>query len=68
MAWSSSKWAKYSVLELVALEKDASAKGQKQRVEEIRYAITNKLAEKRAVDGDPVPTSGYSGRQSKRRR
>lgn len=31
-------------------------------------AITRKVAERRAAAGNPVPTSGYSGRQTNRRR
>lgn len=36
--------------------------------EALAWAITVKLAEKRAAEGNPVPTTGYSGRMSKRRR
>lgn len=37
------------------------------KFEDIARAVTWRLADKRAAEGDPVPTSGYSGRQSKRR-
>ena len=68
MKWNQARWAKFTLQELTTLEAEACRQGQRQKAEEIRYAITDKLAQKRAAAGDPVPTNGYSGRQSKRRR
>jgi hypothetical protein len=39
----------------------------RKRLDKIAWEITYLLAEKRAANGDPVPTNGYSGRNSNRR-
>ena len=69
MAWNASKWSeRFTLKELVTLEAEATRLGKRQRIDELRWAITFKLAEARTQRGDPVPTNGYSGRNSKRRR
>ena len=40
----------------------------RRKLDAITRQITHNLAEARAARGDPVDASGYSGRQSKRRR
>jgi hypothetical protein len=40
----------------------------RKKLDEIARAITSNLREKRRLAGDPVDDSGYSGRQSNRRR
>ena len=40
----------------------------RKKLDEIAMAITDNIADARAAAGDPVPTAGYSGRQSNRRR
>lgn len=67
MAFNAGRLSEYSMDQLVKMEKEASAKGRKSRVDELRWAITYKLAEARAQSGNPVPTNGYSGRNAKRR-
>jgi hypothetical protein len=42
-------------------------KSASRKLDAIGWAITYKLADKREAVGDPVPTNGYSGRQSNRR-
>lgn len=48
--------------ELFRFKKEA-----RRKLDKIDQAITWHLADKRAAAGDPVPTCGYSGRQSNRR-
>lgn len=40
----------------------------RKKLDAIDRAITDRLAEKRAAAGRPVPTCGYSGRQTNKRR
>lgn len=40
----------------------------RRKLDEIDRAIAEKSAEQRAAAGNPVPASGYSGRQTNRRR
>jgi hypothetical protein len=39
----------------------------RKKMEQIEQAITNNLAEARDATGNPVPTNGYTGRNSNRR-
>lgn len=66
----------HSLEKLTGMEADYSARLKadprsaylRKRVDDIRWAITHHLTERRAASGDPVPTNGYSGRQTRRRR
>ena len=43
-------------------------KNARRKLDDIAQAISDNMADKRAAAGDPVPTCGYSGRQTNRRR
>ena len=40
----------------------------RKKLDKLARAVTNNMAEKRALKGDPVRADGYSGRQTNRRR
>jgi len=42
--------------------------GNKKQSDILAWAVTLRLAANRAAAGNPVPTCGYSGRQTNRRR
>jgi hypothetical protein len=74
-------YGKHTMAELVELQKAVTSDPANQikdsiylycpkarkKLADIAQAITWHLADKRAADGRPVPTNGYSGRQSNRR-
>lgn len=58
---------KYTLDELVHMEREASLQGKRKKVDTIMWAITYKLAELREQRGDPVAQDGYTGRKSNMR-
>jgi hypothetical protein len=66
-------YEKYTTSELVAMEAEFPplaidrTPAQRKQATAIRQAIAWHMEDKRKADGDPVPTSGYSGRQTNRR-
>lgn len=57
---------KYTTKELGQMCMEAV--GNKKQSDILAWAVTIRLAASRAAAGNPVPTCGYSGRQTNRRR